>query len=73
MSGNNRQAIAKKEPNVVQRLFRETVGELRKVSWPTRRETLNLSWVVLGVLISMAAIMGLLDSGLTWVVAQLVR
>ncbi len=50
----------------VQRFFQETYGELRKVSWPTRREAIRLTWIVIGVIILMAAILG----GLDWVYAQ---
>jgi len=45
----------------VQRFFQETIGELRKVSWPTRREAIRLTWIVIGVIIVMAAFLGGLD------------
>jgi preprotein translocase subunit SecE len=45
----------------IQRFFQETVGELRKVSWPTRREAIRLTWIVIGVILIMAAILGGLD------------
>ena len=45
----------------IQRFFQETIGELRKVSWPTRREAFRLTWIVIGVIILMAAILGGLD------------
>jgi len=73
VSKKNQKTIAKKESNVIQRYIRETIGELRKVSWPTRRETINLSGVVLAVLAVMAALMGILDSLLTRLVAILVQ
>lgn len=52
-----------RQPNAIQRLFRETVAELRKVSWPTRPEALALTRIVLIVMIIMAIILG----GLDWV------
>ena len=52
---------AQRQPNRIQRYFRETIGELRKVSWPTRQEAINLTIVVLIVIISMSAFLGLLD------------
>ncbi len=58
-----------KEPNAVVRYYRETVGELRKVVWPTREEALRLTYIVLIVITTMAAILGLAD----YVFAQLVR
>ncbi len=48
--------------NPVQRYYRETVGELRKVSWPTRREAINLTIIVLIVVTAMTIILGGLDA-----------
>ena len=53
----------KSDQNAIQRYFRETSGELRKVSWPTRREAIGLTWIVIIVMLIMAAILG----GLDWV------
>jgi preprotein translocase subunit SecE len=50
-----------KKQNRVQRYFRETIGELRKVTWPTRQETMNLTLVVIVVLVVMSAFLGTLD------------
>ena len=50
-----------KEPNVLQRYYRETMGEFRKVNWPTTKEAWHLTRIVLIVLVVMAAILGLLD------------
>lgn len=51
----------RRQPNAIQRYFRETVGELRKVNWPTRKEATNLTIVVLIVVISMGTLLGALD------------
>ena len=51
----------RKQPNRLQRYLRETLGELRKVSWPTRQEATNLTIVVLIVIIAMSTFLGLLD------------
>lgn len=50
-----------KKQNRVQRYIRETIGELRKVTWPTRQETMNLTLVVIVVLVVMSAFLGTLD------------
>lgn len=50
----------------IQRYFQETVGELRKVSWPTRQEAIRLTEIVIIVIFIMAAILG----GLDWVYAK---
>ncbi len=54
----------------IQRFWRETVGELRKVTWPTPEEAKNLTVIVLIVLFAMAAFLGLLDYGFSWVVGR---
>lgn len=50
-----------KKSNPVQLFFRETVGELRKVSWPTRREALQLTGLVIVVMIVVGLILGATD------------
>lgn len=52
---------AVKEPNAVVRYYRETVGELRKVVWPTREEAWRLTQIVLIVITVMAIILGTAD------------
>jgi preprotein translocase subunit SecE len=57
--------MAKSEkPNIFQRIkhwFKDTAGELRKVTWPTREEAIALTRIVLIVTIIMSAILGVLD------------
>jgi preprotein translocase subunit SecE len=52
---------SRKQQNRITRFFRETVGELRKVTWPTRKEAINLTIVVLIVIALMSAFLGVLD------------
>lgn len=54
-------ALTTRQPNAIVRFFRETTGELRKVSWPTRQEALNLTLVVLVVTASTSLFLGSLD------------
>ena len=60
--------------NAIVRFYRETIGELRKVSWPTREETIHLTMIVLIVLVFMAIILGTVDwlglQGLGWILNQ---
>lgn len=58
---DKRKTTAKRQPNRVQRYIRETIGELRKVNWPTRQEATNLTIIVLIVTFSMSVVLGLLD------------
>lgn len=50
-----------RKPNVIVRLLRETSGELRKVSWPSREEATRLTLLVLAVLAAMSTLLGVLD------------
>ncbi len=50
-----------KKPNAIQSFFRETMGELRKVSWPTWPEARQLTILVLVVMVAMGAILGATD------------
>lgn len=54
-------AIISRQPNAIRKYFNETVGELRKVSWPTRQEATNLTIIVLVVLAGMSMFLGGLD------------
>ena len=56
------------QQNGIVRFYRETIGELRKVSWPTREEALNLTMIVLIVLVAMALLLGAVDEGGFWLV-----
>ncbi len=53
--------VARRQQNFIQRYFRETIGELRKVTWPTREEALNLTRIVLIVIVVLSAFLGALD------------
>ncbi len=53
--------IQVKKPNAIQRWWKETIGELRKVSWPTLSEARRLTVIVLGVMVATAILLGVLD------------
>lgn len=60
------------KPKIGQRVieyFKDTRGELRKVSWPTRKQATNLTLIVLAVTVIMALFLGSLD----YIFANLVR
>ena len=54
-------AASRKKPNAIVRFFRETVAELKKVNWPTRKEATQLTVIVLLVVIAMSTLLGVLD------------
>jgi preprotein translocase subunit SecE len=57
---------ASKELGII-RYLRETRAELRKVTWPTQKEALNLTYIVLGVTFAFAVVLGVLD----WIFSQI--
>ena len=60
------------KPNIFQkikRFWRETIGELRKVTWPTPQEAWALTKLVLIVTVIMAALLGFMD----FVFSQLIK
>lgn len=50
-----------KKQNGIQRFVRETTGELRKVSWPSREEAWHLTLVVIATMIAVGAFLSLVS------------
>lgn len=50
------------QQNPISKYFRETRGELRKVTWPSREESWRLTFIVLGVTLAMSAFLWLFDT-----------
>lgn len=61
MSKKEETAVVPQE-NPIGRYLRETRGELRKVTWPTREEAWRLTAIVLGVTAAFAVFLWALDS-----------
>jgi preprotein translocase subunit SecE len=56
----------------VKQFLSEVVSELRKVTWPNRKETLGATGVVLILVIILAAYLGLVDYILSHIVRYLI-
>jgi preprotein translocase subunit SecE len=39
----------------------EVISELKKVTWPTRQETMRLTMLVIAISVAIGAVLGLLD------------
>ncbi|MHC1772564.1 MAG: preprotein translocase subunit SecE [Flexilinea sp.] len=50
-----------KKANKLTKWWNETIGELRKVVWPTREDAWRMTKIVLVVVFGMAAFLGLVD------------
>jgi preprotein translocase subunit SecE len=57
-----------KAPNAIQKWWRETLGELHKVSWPTVEDARKLTIIVIVVMFLMAVLLGTLD----WVFSKII-
>ena len=62
-----------RKSNPILAYFRETTGELRKVSWPTWPEAWQLTYLVLLVMLFVGIILGLTDAGAHWLLNQLLN
>ena len=51
----------KRKPLALGRIWRETLGELRKVNWPTTQEAWHLTRIVIVVMVFMSFLLGLFD------------
>ena len=57
----NNNAVAKK--NGLGKFFRETKAELKKVSWPTRKQLFHNTLIILAFIIITSVILSVLDVG----------
>ena len=53
--------------------FKNTAAELKKVAWPSKKDLINYSIVVIGFVVGLALIVGLLDTASSVVVKQLIE
>lgn len=54
--------VARRQQNAIRRFYNETIGELRKVSWPTRLEAYRLTRIVLAVIVVLSFVFFILDT-----------
>jgi len=53
-------------------LFGETASELRKVVWPSRRDAINLTIIVIIISVAVGLILGVIDLGFSRLIQMLV-
>ena len=61
MAKKSKKPTTRKQQSGIRRFYRETVGELRKVTWPTRQEATKLTYIVIAVTFGMSAFLGIVD------------
>ena len=60
-----------KKPNIFARMarsVRDMRGEMKRVVWPSRKQTINNTLIVLGFMAIMAVLIGVFDTGLSWII-----
>jgi preprotein translocase subunit SecE len=57
----------------VSRYLRDMRGELKKVVWPSKKQVINNTLVVLGVVLVSATVVSGFDAVLTWLVKTLIN
>jgi preprotein translocase subunit SecE len=57
----------------IQEFFKEVSVELKKVSWPTRQQTMNATVVVIAVSFIVAFFLGIVDIVLARVVGSIMK
>ncbi len=65
-------AETEKKENRIVKYFREARAEMRKVTWPTRQEALNLTGIVLAVTVAMSILLWILDILFSGVMSALI-
>jgi len=67
-----RRADKQRKPGTRFRLIRETISELKKVVWLSRREVIYLTSLVLIVAVAIGLILGAIDYGFTRLISDFI-
>jgi preprotein translocase subunit SecE len=57
----------------VREFFHDVVVEFRRVSWPTRKEVVGSTSVVIVMVLVLAVFLAVVDHALTWLVRLVIR
>ncbi|MBI5599827.1 MAG: preprotein translocase subunit SecE [Deltaproteobacteria bacterium] len=57
----------------VKEYYSEARNELKKVTWPTRQQTLNATWVVILISVVIGVFLGVVDFALSGMVKYILR
>ena len=58
-------------PGRVSAAFKNMVAELKKVAWPSKKDLINYSALVIGFVVTLAIVIGVLDTASSFLVKQL--
>jgi len=57
----------------VREFFHDVLVEFRRVSWPSRREVVGSTTVVIVMVVVLAVFLAAVDNGLSWLVGLVLR
>ena len=60
-------------PGRISGAFKNMAAELKKVAWPSKKDLINYSIVVIVFVVALAIIVGLLDTGSSFLVKKLIE
>ena len=60
-------------PKRVANAFKNMVAELKKVAWPSKKDLINYSIIVIGFVVVLALVVGVLDTASSFVVKKLIE
>ena len=66
-------ARAKALPARIVNAFKNTAAELKKVAWPSKKDLINYSIIVIGFVVVLALVVGVLDTASSFVVKKLIE
>ena len=58
-------------PGRISGAFKNMVAELKKVAWPSKKDLINYSILVIGFVVALAVVVGVLDTASSFLVKQL--
>ena len=59
-------------PGRISGAFKNMVAELKKVAWPSKKDLINYSIVVIGFVVVLAIVVGVLDTASSFLVKKLI-
>ena len=66
-------AFCKALPKRIAGAFKNMVAELKKVAWPSKKDLINYSIIVIGFVVVLALVVGVLDTASSFVVKKLIE
>jgi len=53
--------------------IKESIAELKKVTWPTKKQTFNYTLLIIGISLALSFFIGIIDYILTFGIQQVIK